>query len=348
MNGGAVIALDALSVGYRSGRRSSRTVLAGVSARAAAGELTVLVGPNGTGKSTLLHTVAGLLPPLAGSVSLDGADLAALPPAERARRLAVVLTERVEPGLLSVEDLVALGRHPHTGPTGALRAADRAVVAAAVEAAGAGQLAGRRVAELSDGERQRVLVARALAQEPAVLLLDEPTAFLDVSARVGLLGLLRRLARDDGLCVLVSTHDLEPALRVADQVWLLDRDGRLRTGPPEALVACGAVGEVFDAPGLAFDAVAGAFTIRPAPGGTPVTVVAPQPEAALVARLLTREGWSVVPEGGAATVTLTGPGRFTAVDAGGTVEAMGWTELAAWARRGGEAVSGGRSGPGRR
>ncbi|TWF81327.1 iron complex transport system ATP-binding protein [Pseudonocardia hierapolitana] len=331
-----MIVLDGLSVGHRVGRRRPpRTVLAGVSARAGAGELTVLVGPNGTGKSTLLHTVAGLLPPLAGTASLDGADLTALPPAERARRLAVVLTERVEAGLLSVEDLVALGRHPHTGPTGALRDTDRKVVAAAVDAAGAAHLAGRRVAELSDGERQRVLVARALAQEPAVLLLDEPTAFLDVSARVGLLGLLRRLAREDGLCVLVSTHDLEPALRVADQVWLLDRAGGLRTGPPEALVADGSIAEVFDGPGLAFDPAAGAFTVRPAKGGRPVRVAAPEPEAALVARLLTREGWAVGREGGA-VVTRTAPGRFTAVDGGGaTVEGMGWAELAAWARRGG-------------
>jgi cobalamin transport system ATP-binding protein len=328
-----VIVLDALSVGYRVGRRPPRAVLAGVSALAAAGELTVLVGPNGAGKSTLLHTVAGLLPPLTGTVSIDGDDLAALPPAERARRLAVVLTERVEPGLLSVDELVALGRHPHTGPTGALREADRAAVAAAVDAAGAGYLSGRRVAELSDGERQRVLVARALAQEPAVLLLDEPTAFLDVSARVGLLGLLRRLARDDGLCVLVSTHDLEPALRVADRVWLLDRAGGLRTGPPEALVAEGAIAEVFDAPGLAFDPAAGAFTVRTTEEGPPVAVVAPEPEAALAARLLTREGWAVVRDGGAATVTCTGPGRFAASDgAGGTVEGMGWAELATWAR----------------
>ncbi len=335
MSGG--ITLDALAVGYRSGRRRPpRTVLAGVHARAAAGELTVLVGPNGTGKSTLLHTVAGLLPPLAGRVDLDGADLTTMPPAERARQVAVVLTERVEPGLLAVEELVALGRHPHTGPTGALRAVDRAAVAAAVDAAGAGHLAGRRVAELSDGERQRVLVARALAQEPVVLLLDEPTAFLDVSARVGLLGLLRRLARDDGLCVLVSTHDLEPALRIADRVWLLDRAGALRTGPPEALVAGGEIAEVFDAPGLAFDPAAGAFTVRPVEAGPRVAVVAPEPEAALVARLLSREGWAVVQEDAVATVTRTELGRFTAVDGEGTaVEAMGWAELASWARRAG-------------
>jgi iron complex transport system ATP-binding protein len=305
MNNGVVITLDALSVGYRAGRRRPpRVVLAAVSARAAAGE----VGPNGAGKSTLLHAVAGLLRPLAGTVRIDGADLAALPPAERARRLAVVLTERVEPGLLSVEDLVALGRHPHTGPTGALRDADRLAVAAAVEAAGAAHLAGRRVAELSDGERQRVLVARALAQEPAALLLDEPTAFLDVSARVGLLGLLRRLAREDGLCVLASTHDLETALRLADRVWLLDRAGGLRAGPPEALVA----------------------------DGTPVAVVAPEPEASLLARLLTREGWAVGELGGA-VVTRTGPGRFTASGGEGTTaEGMGWAELASWARGAGK------------
>jgi iron complex transport system ATP-binding protein len=193
-----------------------------------------------------------------------------------------------------------------------------------------------RVAELSDGERQRVLVARALAQEPAALLLDEPTAFLDVSARVGLLGLLRRLAREDGLCVLASTHDLETALRLADRVWLLDRAGGLRAGPPEALVADGCIGEVFDAPGLAFDPATGAFTVRPAAGGTPVAVVAPEPEASLVARLLTREGWAVGELGGA-VVTRTGPGRFTASGGEGTTaERMGWAELASWARGAGK------------
>jgi iron complex transport system ATP-binding protein len=335
MSGG--LALDGLAVGYRTGRRRPpRPVLAGVTARAAAGELTVLVGPNGTGKSTLLHAVAGLLPPLAGAVRLDGADLLALPPAERARRVAVVLTERVEPGLLAVEELVALGRHPHTGPTGALRAADRAAVAAAITAVGARHLAGRRVAELSDGERQRVLTARALAQEPAVLLLDEPTAFLDVSSRVALLGLLRGLARDDGLCVLVSTHDLEPALRLADHVWLLDRDGRLRAGPPEQLVADGAVAEVFDAPGLAFDPVTGTFALHAAARGPVVAVVAPAPVAALVGRLLGREGCRAMNAGaaeGAFTVTLAEPpDRFRVSATGERAELVGWAELAAWAR----------------
>ncbi|HYH30069.1 MAG TPA: ABC transporter ATP-binding protein [Pseudonocardia sp.] len=342
MNG---LVLDGLAVGHRRGRRRpAAAVLAGVDARAGAGELTVLVGPNGTGKSTLLHTVAGLLPPLAGTVRVDGADVAELPPAERARRVAVVLTERVEPGLLAVEELVALGRHPHTGPTGALGAADRAAVAAAIEAAGAGHLAGRRVVELSDGERQRVLTARALAQEPAVLLLDEPTAFLDVSSRVTLLDVLRGLAREAGLCVLVSTHDLEPALRLADHAWLLDRTGRLRAGPPEQLVADGAVAEVFDAPGLAFDPAAGTFVLRGDGGGPPVAVVAPEPEKALVARLLAREGCAVAGELAqdvAATVTLTGPGRFAvSADGGGNgraVELAGWSELAAWARRAGVA-----------
>jgi iron complex transport system ATP-binding protein len=330
------LALEGLDLGYRRGRRAPRTVLSGVGARAAAGELTVLVGPNGTGKSTLLHAVAGLLPPLAGTVRLDGADLLALPAAERARRVAVVLTERVDPGLLAVEELVALGRHPHTGPTGALRDTDRAAVTAAIAAAGAGHLAGRRVAELSDGERQRVLTARALAQEPGVLLLDEPTAFLDVSSRVALLALLRRLAREDGLCVLVSTHDLEPALRLADHVWLLDRAGRLRAGPPEQLVADGVVGEVFDAPGLAFDPVTGTFALRGDRRGSVVSVVGPEPAAALAARLFAREGWIVAGNGSqdaAARVTVHGDGRFTVTASGAITDLAGWAELATWARR---------------
>ncbi len=254
MNG---LSISALRVGHRN-----VPVLTDVDLHAAPGELTVLLGPNGAGKSTLLRTVAGLLPALGGSAALHGTDLLSLAPASRARRIAVVLTERVEAGLLTARQLVALGRHPHTGAGGTLRAADHTAVDDALAAVRAEHLAGRRVGRLSDGERQRVLVARALAQDPELLLLDEPTAFLDAPSRVSVTGMLQRLARERGMVVVASTHDVELALRVADRAWLLDRTAGIRSGRPAELVADGAVGRAFDSDELSFDPAAGTFVMR--------------------------------------------------------------------------------------
>jgi len=257
---GPGLVLREAAVGYR--HRGAGTVLDGVTVSARPGGLTALLGPNGAGKSTLLRTIAGLQPPLGGEFLLDAADLTALGPEQRARLLAVVLTERIEVGLLSAWELAALGRHPHTGRGGALRPADRAVVATALASVGADHLTARPVGELSDGERQRVLIARALAQEPRLLLLDEPTAFLDAPSRVSVTGLLRRLARDRDMIVVTSTHDVDLALRVADHVWLLDGRGGLRCGTPAELVASGAIGSAFDSDELRFDAAAGTFVMR--------------------------------------------------------------------------------------
>ncbi|MFJ1733655.1 ABC transporter ATP-binding protein [Streptomyces sp. NPDC088254] len=310
-----------LAVGYRTrsprGRTAGRSVLSGLDLQARAGELTVLLGPNGAGKSTLLRTLCGLLPPLDGRIRIGGCDLAQTSPTALARRLAVVLTDRVDPGLLSVRELAGLGRHPHTGFTGRLTAADDAVVEWSLEAVGAGHLAERPAAELSDGERQRVLTARALAQEPDVVLLDEPTAFLDVPSRVGLTVLLRDLARNKGLTVVVSTHDLELALRVADAVWLVDRESRVHSGAPEDVIRSGAVAGAFDADHLAFDPVSGTFGLRRTARAA-VTVDAPIDVRPLLERALAREGLAVAGPGssaaaprlswdGADRLTLTGP-----------------------------------------
>ncbi len=306
-----------LAVGYRSRsprRRQAgrRAVLSGLDLQACAGELTVLLGPNGAGKSTLLRTLCGLLPPLDGRIHLGGADLAQTSPTALARRLAVVLTDRVDPGLLSVRELAGLGRHPHTGFTGRLTAADDAAVAWSLAAVGAGHLADRPAAELSDGERQRVLTARALAQEPEVILLDEPTAFLDVPSRVALTVLLRDLARDKGLTVVVSTHDLELALRVADAVWLLDRGSRVHAGAPEDLISSGAVAAAFDADHLAFDAASGTFGLRRT-ARAEVAVDAPAEVLPLLERALAREGLAAAGPPGAAGVRVSweGADRFT-------------------------------------
>ncbi|GEL21268.1 hypothetical protein PSU4_02220 [Pseudonocardia sulfidoxydans NBRC 16205] len=320
------LSVEDLAVGYRG-----TAVLHGLTARAEPGELTVLLGPNGAGKSTLLRTLAGLQRPLTGTIRLGDADLLAMPAADRAVQLAVVLTDRVDPGLLTGRELVALGRHPHTGARGRLRPADEAAIEAAVRAVGAGHLAARRVAELSDGERQRILTARALAQDPALLLLDEPSAFLDVSSRVALLGLLRTLARDRGIAVVVSTHDLELVLRLADHVWLVDPAGGLCSGPPEELVADGAVAAVFDTAGLAFDPVTGTFAVADDTDRRAV-VVAGQPHRALIGRVLARHGWSATVDGPAeAEIEHLGGSRFTVRHRGRSAFVDGWSALRSWA-----------------
>ncbi|MGH3665817.1 MAG: ABC transporter ATP-binding protein, partial [Egibacteraceae bacterium] len=244
-----VLTSHALAVGYRRRRRADRVLLSGLELALPAGELTCLLGPNGSGKSTLLRTLAGMQEPLSGEVRLLGDDVGALEPRERARRLSVVLTEPVDTGLMRAADLVALGRYPHTGWGGRLSDDDVAAVRWALRVTGAAPLAARRVLELSDGERQRVLIARALAQQPAVLALDEPVAFVDLPRRVELTQLLRDLARECGLAVLLTTHDLDLALRSADTLWLIDPhaepDQRLRTGAPEDLLLAGAVAAAF-------------------------------------------------------------------------------------------------------
>ena len=315
------LATQGLAVGYRTRsprrRRANRPVLSGLDLEARAGELTVLLGPNGAGKSTLLRTLCGLLPPLDGRIRIGGTDLAHQPPATLARRLAVVLTDRVDAGLLSVRELAGLGRHPHTGFTGRLTAADHAAVEWSLKAVCAGHLADRPAAELSDGERQRVLTARALAQEPEVVLLDEPTAFLDVPSRVALTVLLRDLARDKGLTVVVSTHDLELALRVADAVWLVDRESGVHAGAPEDLIHNGAVAAAFDADHLAFDPASGTFGLHRT-ARAHVAVDAPANVLPLLERALAREGLALaapaeptadrkVSWGGPGRLTLTGP-----------------------------------------
>ncbi|WP_344922935.1 ATP-binding cassette domain-containing protein [Streptosporangium oxazolinicum] len=324
--------LRGLHAGYpaRRGHRERR-VLDGLDAEAPAGELTVLIGPNGTGKSTLLRTMAGLQPALGGQVLVGGVGVGTLPAAHLARSLAVVLTERDLPPLLSARELAGLGRHPHTGFTGRLSPGDHEIVTWALAAVNAGHLADRAVTELSDGERQRVLVARALAQEPAAILLDEPTAFLDVTSRVALMGLLRSLAREKNLVIVVSTHDLELALRVADRMWLIDPAGRLHTGTPEELTLREVIGASFDGGELAFDAASGMFVLRNGTGGT-VRVLAEGLHVPLLERALAREGWRTAGDGPAElAVEWTGDGYEAAYD--GTVHRFATLpDLATWIR----------------
>ena len=288
--GQTILQTRGLDIGYTPKRRQSLVVASGLGAHLLKGELVCLLGPNGAGKSTLMRTLAGLQKPLAGQVLLDDRDLHRLAGDQRARLLGLVLTERVDAGNLSVYALVALGRYPYTGWDGRLSPADERIVRWAIRAVGAEDLASRSVDELSDGERQKVMIARALAQEPAVLLLDEPTAFLDLPRRVEIMQLLRGLAYDTGRAVLLSTHDLDLALRCADRIWLLPPGGPLQAGAPEDLVLSGAFQETFA--GIAFEPTTGSFRLVQAPEGE-ISLEGEGLDALWTARALERAGFRV-------------------------------------------------------
>lgn len=264
-----------LTVGYR-GRRG-RTVASNLTATAPAGRLTSLIGSNGAGKSTLLRTVCGLQPPLSGTAALaDGTEITTLPASALARRVAVVTTDTVDPGRLTAHEVAALGRTPYLSPTGRLSDHDRARTDEALEAVRARHLADRPFHDLSDGERQRVLAARALAQEPELLVLDEPTSHLDAPSRVEFLDLLAALAREQSIAVLMSSHELELVMRLSDEVWLLSGDGTMAAGSPATLATDGAVSDAFDRGRLRFDSDRFAFVIDRLP---PRSGNAPQDES---------------------------------------------------------------------
>lgn len=252
--------MRALSTGYGP-RRQRRIVARGLTATLAAGSFTALIGTNGAGKSTLLRTLAGLQPALEGEVSWCGKPLAAYSRRVLSRMLAVVLTDRNAGDGLTVSELVEMGRMPYTGFDGRLTEADRAIAAQAMAQTGVAPLAARTVGSLSDGERQRVMIAKALAQQTPAILLDEPTAFLDFPSKVSLLRLLRRLAEEEGKTILLSTHDLELALQIAGRVWLLSSDG-LTEGTPSQLAAEGALERFFRCEGLEFDRSHLRFTLK--------------------------------------------------------------------------------------
>lgn len=214
-----------------------RHLLEGANAILAKGELATLVGANGAGKSTLLRIMSGDLAPLDGELKVAGLTLGGMPRRELARLVSVVNTDRVEADALTVREVVEMGRYPHTGFFGRLGADDRRIVGEALAMTGTECFSTRNVSTLSDGERQKVMVARALAQDTPVVLLDEPTAFLDVAGRVELLNLLRRLAAECDKAVLLSSHHISSALELSDKLWLMPGDRTLVVDTPANLIA---------------------------------------------------------------------------------------------------------------
>ena len=241
--------LKHLTTGY-----GNRVVTPDINATLVPGELTSLLGPNGVGKSTLLRTLCTFLPPLKGDIILEGKAISSLSSAQLSKLIGVVLTERPDVQNMTVRDMVGMGRSPYTGFWGRLTEADNQHVTEAMQLAGITALETRMFNTLSDGERQKVMIAKVLAQQTPVILLDEPTAFLDFPSKVEMMQLLRRLAREQQKTIFLSTHDFELALQVADKLWMMEKGGKLTIGTPQELATDGALARYVERPGITFDA----------------------------------------------------------------------------------------------
>lgn len=233
----AQISAHSLSIGYRE------PLFSGLELQLEEGKLTSLLGLNGAGKSTLLRTLCGLQAPLSGTIRVDGKQLGEYTRAQLATLIGLVLTDRNSAGGLTVYELVSLGRHPHTDFLGRLKESDHAIIRHALESVGIADKAGRYLSDLSDGERQKAFIAKAFAQECPIIILDEPTAFLDITSRIETMDLLHSLAENEGKTILLSTHDLDTAIRFSDNLWIADgRSGGIITGGCSEL----AVSNVFE------------------------------------------------------------------------------------------------------
>ncbi len=253
-----MLALEKLVSGYPGPRG---VVVGAASLQLPAGAFVCVIGRNGAGKSTLLRTIAGLQTSLDGRVTLDGLNVGDMNARERSHAISVVTTEKVSsPGMRAL-DVVTLGRHPYTGWRGKLTEEDRIAIDEALQHANATQFAPTAFDSLSDGERQRVMIARALAQTATVMVLDEITAFLDLPGRVEIMALLRRHALEANKIVVLSSHDLELSLELAQYLWVVG-DGQLAHGTPGELIASGVIAQAFDSNDVSFDSEAHRFRLR--------------------------------------------------------------------------------------
>ncbi|MDR2843374.1 MAG: ABC transporter ATP-binding protein [Candidatus Symbiothrix sp.] len=249
-----------LSIGYKE-KRKDNIVAQNLNAEIHEGELTCLLGANGIGKSTLLRTLAGFQAPLSGEIWIGNKKLSICSNHERAKIIGVVLTDKLPTQNLTVNETVSMGRSPYTGFFGTPTDEDQQMVQTAMNQLHISRMAHRSILTLSDGERQKVMIAKALAQQTPIILLDEPTAFLDFPSKVEIMQVLRRLSREMQKIIFLSTHDVDLALQTADCIWLMDTQG-LTTGSPETLTQNGCLEHFFQSPDVYFDQQTGFFHIR--------------------------------------------------------------------------------------
>ncbi|MBS2212401.1 ABC transporter ATP-binding protein [Carboxylicivirga mesophila] len=262
MDNAVLLQSNDLAVGYRQSGNKSLVLHKDINVQLHRGEFACLLGPNGAGKSTLIKTLSGFIPKMAGKVSVNGKALADYKRNELAKVVSVVLTERLQIPNMTVFDLVALGRTPYTDFFGMLSKHDKQLVKQAIDDVGLSGFANRQLVCMSDGERQKAMIAKALVQDTPLIILDEPTAFLDLPSKIEIVQLLKKLARERNRGILLSTHDLDLALQLADKIWLLAQGRQLEAGVPEDLVLANGFRRFFEKEGILFDNESGSFKVE--------------------------------------------------------------------------------------
>lgn len=289
-----VLSTHNLSIGY-SKKRNRAVVQPNLNLKLQAGELVCLIGPNGTGKSTLLRTLAGLQKPLDGKVKIDNNELETLTYHAKAMLIALVLTDRIDIDNATVLDIVSFGRHPYSNWWGNTRDEDEQKVLESIEMVHLMHKKDVSLSELSDGERQRVMIAKALAQDTPIIMLDEPTAHLDLPNRVEIMLLLHRLAHKTNKAIILSTHELDMALQAADRIWLITNENGVESGVPEDLVFNGSFNRAFESKSYYFNADNGNFSMN-YPLLRKIWVEGNKTRMYWTLRALARAGYMVVPD----------------------------------------------------
>ena len=256
-----------LSVGY-----NGKTLIRDITVSLRAGEIMTLIGPNGSGKSTILKSITRHLAAIRGDSFIADASVGAMSYKELSRKLAVVLTERIKGELLTCWDVVSTGRYPYTNTLGLLSPADREKVAAALESVHAADLADRDFTAISDGQRQRILLARAICQEPEIIVLDEPTSFLDIRHKLELLSILRSMAKEKGITVIMSLHEIDQAQKISDKILCVRGETIEHFGTPEEIFRQEIIDSLYDIDAGSYDITFGSVEL-PRPAGTPRTFV---------------------------------------------------------------------------
>ncbi|MCQ2258687.1 MAG: ABC transporter ATP-binding protein [Bacteroidaceae bacterium] len=311
----ASIEIRNLSTGYKI-KGGKKIIASNLNAELQYGEMVCLLGPNGAGKSTLLRTLSAFQQPLEGYIEVGGQRISDYSSKELAKLISVVLTDNSGIKNMTAWDVVAMGRSPYTNYWGKLTDADKKIIRKCFEWVDIEDLAPRKMQSLSDGEKQKVMIAKAIAQETPIIFLDEPTAYLDYPSKIAMMMLLHRLAKTLKKTIFLSTHDLEHALQIADQVWLLDQKLGLTTGLPEDLSLDGSIERYFSREGISFEREKCVFAIHHETGRNVLVEGDPESiEYRLCCKAMTRNGMRPVRslEGilGSKDVTVRVPGDGT-------------------------------------